>query len=71
MAPRIKVVFGRMDFKEDGKKKKKRKNKKGKLFGGCLVGRKGREGKCVEGSKFFFLEPTRKLSPKMGRKLRA
>ena len=37
-----KGVFGRVDFKEDEKKKKKRReNEEGKLFGGCLVERRG------------------------------
>ena len=35
-----KGVFGRVDFKEDGKKKR-RENEKRKLVGGCLVERRG------------------------------
>ena len=55
-------VFGRIDFRGIGKKKKKREKKEGKLFEGCLVGReKRRKRKCVVGPKCFLPRSTRKL----------
>ena len=55
-------VFGRIDFRGIGKKKKKEKKKEGKLFEGCLVGReKRRKRKCVVGPKCFLPRSTRKL----------
>ena len=60
-------MFGRVDFREDGKKeKKKRKNKKWKLFGGYLVRRK--RGKKIIESMCFFPESTRRFSSQNGEK---
>ena len=43
-------MFDRVDFRED--EKKRRENKEGKLFGGCLVGRERWENNGV-----FFPNP--------------
>ena len=57
-------MFGRVDFREDEKKKK---NEEGKLFGGCLV---GREEKKMVGPRCFLLGLTRKFSPQNREKTR-
>ena len=56
------TVFGRVDFREDGKKMR-RKN----FLNGVWLGRV--EGKEMVGPKCFFLEHTKKFSPRNGGKI--
>ena len=58
-------VFGRVDFREDGKKM--RENEEIKLFEECLVGRGIKEND--NGAHMFSLQAYQKVLTKMGRKL--
>ena len=51
-------MFGRVDFREDGKNKR-RENEEGKLVGGCLVGRE--RGKKDDGAQVFSLGAHQKV----------
>ena len=54
----VEGVFGRVDFREDGKNKR-RENEEGKLVGGCLVGRE--RGKKDGGAQVFSLGAHQKV----------
>ena len=62
-------MFGRVDFREDGKKKKKkgRENMEGKIFRRCLVGRVRGEMIVVPGC--FLPRLAKKFSPQNGENL--
>ena len=62
-------MFGRVDFREDGKKKR-RETEEGKLFGGCLIGRRRGKKKCDGAWVFFSSSSPKCFRPKLGRKLR-
>ena len=51
-------MFGRVDFREDGKNKR-REIEEGKLVGGCLVGRE--RGKKDGGAQVFSLGAHQKV----------